>query len=294
MPFIPFMIVGLILALIWEKVPWLFLIVLLMFGTYFYLTLQGTRTKIMRANLVRQRLSNAREEFLLCAFGITRSDCEFLSFDGRYFHHSVEVPYEQYSSIRDVGASIQNVTDPSLPHIFSWKFQRVDGGPDLRYRNNSTTMHSECHNIEFYGRQTFNLPVFCYPAAKNVDFIIPKFQTFLFGAQPLNYEELFEKYQTTFKARSAAEVELAGVEAKLRECNLVLEAVLKLSTVKNTILSLEQKVADATLQNTENRQRADELRQKIAELLSLERLVINDTKQQYEMAALRETIGNFS
>ncbi len=80
----------------------------------------------------------------------------------------------------------------------------------------------------------------------------------------------------------------------MRECNLVLEAALKLSTVKNTMLSLEQKVADATLQNTENRQRADELRQKIAELLSLERLVINDTKQQYEMAALRETIGNFS
>ncbi len=295
MPFIPFMILCLGAIFLWRKAPWLIISLLLMAGVWVIYIVSAARAKNEKIARIRIQLAKSKADFLTNVFGISQTDCEKLGFDGRFFLHDRDVPYEEYRGIHETGSSVIQVNDSNLPHVKSWKYQRVDGGPDLRFRDNTQTMTSEQHMITFDGQRPYQLSVFSYPGeGQAVSKLIQRFETFLIGAKVKNYEELFERYQSSHRDRLLAEGELSRLQREITECESVINAISKLAALAGVCDSPDAKIAVAAARREECLAKKDKIRQEVANLTIEENAAITEARKQCELAQLQDKIAKFS
>lgn len=295
MPFIPFMILSLVVILLWEKTPWLIILLLGAAAIWVFHIVSSARAKNLKIGRIRKQFTKSKADFLKDAFDISQADCEKLDFDGRFFLHGRDVPYEDYASIRNTLSSIIKVADANLPHVKSWKYQRVDGGPDLRYRDNTVTIISERHTIALDGLCPYKLSVFCYQGdGQAVSKLIQRFEAFLIGAQVNNYEALFERYQSAHGERIMAEGEHSRLQREITECESVISAASKLALIAGTPDSLDPKIAVATARRDACLAENNRICQRIANHTDQEIAAITETKKQSEVALLRDKIVSFS
>jgi len=238
--------------------------------------------------------SHARAEFLKRTFGITKQDCERLRFDGRHFHHPKKSPYETYRGVRANGSTRTTVTNPALPHHISWKYQRLDGGPDLRYRGNVKTMHSERHFIRFEGPQPFVLHVYSYPGHSDVDQLARKFDAFLCGAQGRDYEREFMEFKAAFEKKQLAQSRLDEAMSSLASCDAVTAAHTRMLSVMAIPADLKAKVEEAATRRLQVFGVVERLRREILEQEQQENLAVRSAQTQSEIALSHRTIAQFS
>ncbi|MDD5285716.1 MAG: hypothetical protein PHD54_07640 [Desulfuromonadaceae bacterium] len=270
----------------------LFLIIAVIGGVVFFLTVLN---KNPGERVFSSESSASRHEFLQQAFGISKKDCERLHFDGRHFYHPKEIPYESYSGIRAAGSERTTITNAAFPHHTSWKFQRGDGGPDLRYRGNSKSMHSERHFINFYGTKPFTLHVYSYPGYNEVNQLVEKFDEFLCGAQEQDYESEFMAFKAAYEKKQLAQSQLSETQSSLSSCDAVTAAHNKISSAEMKIPDeLKAKVNDAVKRRTLLLNEVENLRREIREQAQQESQAVRAAQARSEIALNHRIITQFS
>jgi hypothetical protein len=272
--------------------PTFFLIIAVVGGVVFYLTVLNRNPGDC---VFTSAPSVSRREFLQKAFGISKQDCERLHFDGRFFHHSKEIPYENYSGIRASGSKRTTISNPSLPHQTSWKYQRRDGGPDLRYRGNFKTMLSVRHFIIFEGIKSFTLHVYSYPGRSyEVDQLVEKFDAFLCGAQEQDYESEFTAFKEATEKKQQAQSKLNEIQSSLSSCDAVTAAHNKISSAIELTDELKAKVADAEFRRSLLLKDMDQLRREVQEQAQQENQAALAAQAKCEIAMNHRIITRFS
>ena len=268
-----------------------FLLILVVIGVAGLILVELTKNPGER--LFTSLPSHARAEFLNRTFGITKQDCERLRFDGRHFHHPKERPYETYKDVHANGSTRTTVTNPALPHHVSWKYQRLDGGPDLRYRGNVKTMHSQRHFIRFEGLQPFVLHVYFYPGYSDADQLAKKFGVFLCGAQEKDYENEFMEFKAASEKKQLAQSRLNETMSSLASCDAVTTAHNRMIRAMAIPADLKAKVEEAATRRLQLLEKAKRLRQEILEQNELENLAVRSAQTQSEIALSHRTIAQF-
>lgn len=238
-------------------------------------------------------LRSAREEFLQRSFDITKQDCERLHFDGRHFYHRRECPYENYTGIQLIGSEQAVISNPALPHRISWKYQRLDGGPDLRYRGNVKAMHSKRHFVHFDGKKPFTLHVYSYPEFNDVSQLLIKFDAFLCGAQDSTYESDFNSFEAASIEKKLATKQLSDASTTLASCDAV--AIAHSELLKSTVITeaLNEKVSDAATKRSRALEQVVYWRKEILKHQQQEELAVLSAKRQSKIAFNQRTISRF-
>lgn len=208
------------------------LLILVVALLFFLFTIKLNAAKLRGNDEIR--LDPIRKAFLDVAFGMEPSDYSVLGFDGVAFHHKGFTPYEKYSAASLVSEKVVRVFDENLPHDSEWRYRRVDGGPDRRYKNNRRLMTSKKCEIHFKnqdGQVAYRRFAYIRPNGfdgerqlKQLHCTIAKINTFLSCTDFCNPEEFFEDYSVHHRLLVEAKNSMCVAENALEECRSSLAA----------------------------------------------------------------------
>lgn len=111
-------------------------------------------------------VDDERLYFFSRVFDITRDELLQLRFDGHHFHHRSQVELAGYANVHFDGTWLTNTWNTSLPHSSSYRFARIDGGPDRRYNNNTVTRTTQRSTLRFTGESRTKLSLYSYPGSQ--------------------------------------------------------------------------------------------------------------------------------
>lgn len=132
-------------------------------------------------------------------FNINESEFYALRFNGESFFLRKTIPLKSIDSI--VCESYRNVTtlNSSLPVRCKWRYEKLYGGPDRRFKNNPMTMTSSRYKIKFKGvDESGTMYLYDYPGNNGIDSsiqeMILKFNTMLKINKSIDLDNYIKQY----------------------------------------------------------------------------------------------------
>lgn len=180
--------------------------------------------------LFRKPIRRDRAEFLNQTFGLTVDELRLLHFDGRFFYFNLsrKQPYEKFESVACLFQGIVRVTNPKIPHTTSWRYTRVDGGPDRRYKNNPRIMTSCKVVLGFRGKRVRKMIAYHLPRSE-INTALRKINRLLIAAQVVDLERRFELFAEFYSRYVKLRSSLDKAKKKLVNLMSVLESFDRLS-----------------------------------------------------------------
>jgi hypothetical protein len=142
-----------------------------------------------------------RAKFFQETFGLTVDEMGQFHFDGCLFHVGNGVPYWELKSITCTEVRDVSVVNSQLPHTSSWQHERVNGGPDRRYKNNAITRTSRRFQLLFVAASEYRFVIYSQPSsyyASKVNDALQKINKFLAISQIIDLEASFNEYSKAF------------------------------------------------------------------------------------------------
>lgn len=241
-------------------------------------------------------MSDSRVVFMERAFDISRSESEAFRFDGSCFHHRSRVPYQEYSGVIACGSEMKTIRREFIPHETTWRYSRVDGGPDRRYANNYIIRRSRLHYIKFIRSKDSSsiLHVYTYPEIRSLDTATEKFNRFLCGAKDKDYEEQFSRFNISYVKRIQAQESLRRSTQALEACEETIRAFQMIPP--KTCLSDTQraKVTEARERREKLVEACGRLKRDVETHRREEDVTVATVQAQVELAVNLLTIDSFS
>lgn len=148
-----------------------------------------------------QLVPDSRAVFFKECFGITEVDCHAFRFDGNTFWLRKQIHYKHVNSIICEFTKDVIVHKSSLPHYARWTYEKVNGGPDRRYKNNTKTMTSRQYTMRFLGIKNRRMYLYDLPYRDNpeIEKAIDRFNKMLSLNNTIDLEQYWQQYNQAFQ-----------------------------------------------------------------------------------------------
>ncbi|QSX28572.1 hypothetical protein JYB88_09675 [Shewanella cyperi] len=225
-------------------------------------------------------------DFLNYSFDISRDDCKSLRFDGLRFYHEKIISIEDYQKASIIHSELITVYNKNIAHKATWKYQCLDGSPDLRYNNNDKLMISEQFKLRFFGKNDFILYVFSHPdQGESINCLVSKVNILFQRVALGGYEQDLKKYCTLKSDSDLIDDQIKQCEEKLIRCRNTVAAVEKLISKGQPTDDFDAQVKDANANIAVLIDKINILKDRKSELLDSERNMIEINKSKYFLAS---------
>lgn len=172
-------------------------------------------------------IERTRLEFLSRVVDISKADCNLVHFDGYHFCTPVrKLSCAEVYRIEVLEIKSVNIVNPSLPHYQTWKYQRIDGGPDRRYRGNEKLLKSRQIRIKLVTTTGVSEIVTTYSEyGLEVEKVVERFNEFLIKCKSIDVEGMYDKFARTYGKATRLSSRLGEIDGSLRNA-LKTQAVL--------------------------------------------------------------------
>jgi hypothetical protein len=189
-------------------------------------------------------ITESHAHFLKETFGLTEEELKQLHFDGYCFHFNEKQPCTKFITVSWVSVQDVTVVNSKLPHSTSWRYERVNGGPDRRYSNNPMTMTSRRFTLHFSGAADYILTIYGRSYWNNIQETLDKFNRLFGVATIIDLKKAIDRYQTSFDKVSQHQILLNGVKQRKTELESILAASIRLSAQNTSISNLSSKQSE--------------------------------------------------
>ncbi len=245
----------------------------------------------------KQTIPDSTINFLQDCFDISKADCYAFRFNGDRFFLRKKIHYKFIESI--TCESNINVTthNSSLPIQQQWAYQNVDGGPDLRYKQNPMTMTTRRYKIRFKGAKRGIMYLYDFPYGFNPDIqdAINRFNNMLNLKNTIDIKEYRLRYKAIFlQLKTLQELRFKHTQRQ-NTAKEVEKAFLSLpSHLKSKQIDLVNKFTKAKEEINETRNSLTQIDCQIRELSNDMKDLTNQVKQEHMKNASIEIIRAYN
>jgi hypothetical protein len=167
------------------------------------------KTTIQEKNKsIKKDISSSRLSFLNELFGLTEIECYAFKFDGinfwfpdfLRFKTSKELKCESFREIRVIKKMVVTIPEVAkLPSHSRWQYQRVDGGPDRRHKDNKLIYATQRNVVMILGKhRNQKLIIYSKPESKDLANAVKKFNVLLETQSSTDFNLQYSRYQSLY------------------------------------------------------------------------------------------------